>query len=110
MAFNPTDENLEKLRNYMIKNEEYEVLCDYVYKAFETTPNIRKFNSQGIKYTIQENMKIDNIKNDINIDKVFVCLYDTFLYLKYKQQGSKRDPSVNYYFNIKVNKPYKILK
>ena len=109
--FNPSDENIDKLRDIMIQNEEYEVLCSCVSRMLETTKNIRQMNSQGLKYTIQENMKAENIKNDINIDKLFVCLYDTFIDLKYRPQSvSKRNPSVNYFFNIAIQKPYKVLK
>lgn len=111
MVFIPSDENIDSLRERM-EQEEYDELCCMVSKIFDTKKRInKKINSYGLKYTLEAFMEANGITNYYSIDKLFVCLYDTFLDLKYKRESlSKRNPNPNYLFNIEVKKPYKIYK
>ena len=111
MVFIPSDENIDSLRERM-EQEEYDELCCMVSKIFDTKKRInKKINSYGLKYTLEAYMKANGIQNYYSIDELFVCLYDTFIDLKYRRESlSKRNPNVNYLFNIEVNKPYKVYK
>lgn len=107
--FNPTDANMNKIRNTM-NQIRYNQLCFILDEILNTKRNINKnINSYGIKYIVEEYMKSRGINDYYNIDQIFVCLYDTFIDLKYKQEcKSKRNTNINYLFNINVKKPYKI--
>ena len=109
-AFNPTPENLFKIRLNLISNNEYNILLDTIKEIFTPTARIRSnLNSYGLKYTLELHLKSKGITTYFSIDELFLGLYDTFPSLKYKRE-SMLQVNPNYLFNVAVKCGFKVFK